>query len=387
MTHFLWKGSDFSGRDLEGAEESASAFTLRNALHAQGVYRIQLVPLHAFSWKQPLSEAQIVDWLEQLQQLLQAHLRLAEAISLIAETSRKLPLRYRWRRVHQALHAGRSFSQALEQFGGMPGWVTQLIRVAEATDRLPEVLRGLVEFYQFKREVAQERQKVASYPLLVLTSFLFITLGILLFIIPMFHRVYQRFGEDLFWGTAVLQALSEGLRNHPGVAFGILGALGGAGIWYHRQGEGFWKLLPGGATIVRESQLMFYSTAMNLLLRSRLNLQEALPLASELLLGRQQHSLERVREELLSGIAPADAFRHASWASASFLRMVALADESGNLAEGFRQHSLSLKDHLKVRLNWMNALLGPLLMLLVALGVLFVLLSVYLPLFRVVDYY
>lgn len=131
---------------------------------------------------------------------------------------------------------------------------------------------------------------------------------------------------------------------------------------------------------------MFYSTAMNLLLRSRLNLQEALPLAMELL-GPQHHSLQKVREELLAGVAPAEAFRHASWASASFLRMVALADESGNLAEGFRQHSLSLRDQLKVRMNWMNALLGPLLMLGVALGVLFILLSVYLPLFRVVDYY
>ena len=386
MTHFLWKGSDFSGKDLEGAEESASATTLRHHLHAQGVYRIKLHPLYAFSWKHPLSEAQIIDWLEQLQQLLQAHLRLTEAISLIAETRRNPLLRYRWRRMHQALNSGQAFSEALERFGGMPRWVTQLIRVAEATDRLPDVLKGLVEFYQFKREVAQERQKVASYPLLVLTSFLFITLGILLFIIPMFHRIYQRFGTDLFWGTALLQSLSNGLRGHPLLAAGVAGGIAGAGVWYHRQGEGFWRWLPGGARLVRESRLMFYSTAMNLLLRSRLNLQEALPLATELL-GPQHHSLQKVREELLAGVAPAEAFRHASWASASFLRMVALADESGNLAEGFRQHSLSLRDQLKVRMNWMNALLGPLLMLGVALGVLFILLSVYLPLFRVVDYY
>lgn len=389
MAHFLWQGTSLEGTSLEGAEERESAEELEQHLNQQGVFQVQ-------SWNIPdadvfgsLSERQVLEWLVHLGQLLASHLRLADALGLMAEAYPPLAVRYRLRRMRESLHQGTRFSETLARFGGMPPFVVQLIRVAEAADRLPQVVDDLTGFYRFQHEMAREQQKVLSYPLLVLALFLGVTLGLVVLIIPMFERLYLRFGEDLFWGTWGLLKLSELLREHPVSALLALGGVltGAAGVWHRWRWEALWSLLPGGGTLLRESRIMFYCTGMELLLRSGVQLQEALPLVARILPPALSQPLKEVEQAIHSGKRTSEAFQQVPWSEPTLVRMLHLAEESGALTEGFRQFGVQLRERVQGRLNRINILLGPLVLLLVALGVLGVLLSVYLPLFQASRYY
>ena len=89
-----------------------------------------------------------------------------------------------------------------------------MIDVAESSGRLPEVLEMLLEFYQFQQSIIQEQKRLLNYPLVVFSIFIVLSLGSIIFMIPMIKRIYIGLGDELFWLTRVLLNLSDSLRIH-----------------------------------------------------------------------------------------------------------------------------------------------------------------------------
>ena len=68
-----------------------------------------------------------------------------------------------------------------------------------------------------------------------------------------------------------------------------------------------------------------------------------------------------------------------------FVKMIALGESSGHLPSSFARIGSHNQESLKKIMAWASMLIEPLLMTLIALGVLGFLLSMYLPLFRMAE--
>ena len=104
---------------------------------------------------------------------------------------------------------------ALRHYQAFPQIVAKMIEVAESTGRLTEVLGMLLEFYQFQQKMILEQKRLLNYPLVVFSIFIVLSLGAVIFMVPMFKRMYAGLGEDLFWLTRALVKLSDSLRFNP----------------------------------------------------------------------------------------------------------------------------------------------------------------------------
>ena len=98
-----------------------------------------------------------------------------------------------------------------------------MIEVAESSGRLAEVLGMLLEFYQFQEKIIQEQKRLLNYPLVIFSIFIVLSLGAVVFIVPMFERMYSGLGDELFWLTRLLVDFSDSLRINP--AKWVLGTL------------------------------------------------------------------------------------------------------------------------------------------------------------------
>jgi len=93
-----------------------------------------------------------------------------------------------------------------------------------------------------------------------------------------------------------------------------------------------------------------------------------------------------VREEAVdSGKSLCDAYAMVPVFSPMFVKMVALGESSGHLPSSFARIGSHNQEALKKIMAWASTLIEPLLMILIALGVLGFLLSMYLPLFRMAE--
>ena len=278
-------------------------------------------------------------------------------------------------------------SSALRHYQAFPQIVAKMIEVAESTGRLTEVLGMLLEFYQFQQKMILEQKRLLNYPLVVFSIFIVLSLGAVIFMVPMFKRMYAGLGEDLFWLTRALVKLSDSLRFNPEAW--ILGTLfsGAIIVFVYRLFGWYWllNLIPGGKRLQQSVQMLFYSRSMEIMLLTGVHLQEALALAEEMFPKLLRKRIAPVREAVDSGKSLCDAYAMVPVFSPMFVKMVALGESSGHLPSSFARIGSHNQESLKKIMAWASTLIEPLLMILIALGVLGFLLSMYLPLFRMAE--
>jgi type II secretory pathway component PulF len=290
-------------------------------------------------------------------------------------------------RIREDLRNGLSLSSALQRYRAFPKLVGKMIEVAESSGRLPEVLGMLLEFYQFQQSIIREQIRLLNYPLVVFSIFIVLSLGSVIFMVPMFKRMYAGLGDELFWLTRMLVNLSDSLRFHP--ESWILGTIlsGILVVFIYRTLGWFWllNLIPGGKRLQESVRMLFYSRGMEIMLSTGVHLQEALALAEEMLPKLLRKRIAPVREAVDSGKSLRDAYSMVPFFSPMFVKMIALGESSGHLPSSYARIGMQNQESLKKIMAWANTLIEPVLMILIAFAVLGFLLSMYLPLFKMAE--
>lgn len=387
MGNFYWEGTDKQGSLHEGALESHSRDAAKEHLLQEGYYRVRFWKIQQSYLHSSLNNTEITEFLLQLHRLLKSGVELDDALGFAIQEQKNNVLSFLLCRIRQDLRDGLSMSSALRHYQAFPQIVAKMIEVAESTGRLTEVLGMLLEFYQFQQKMILEQKRLLNYPLVVFSIFIVLSLGAVIFMVPMFKRMYAGLGEDLFWLTRALVKLSDSLRFNPEAW--ILGSLfsGALIVFVYRLFGWYWllNLIPGGKRLQQSVQMLFYSRSMEIMLLTGVHLQEALALAEEMFPKLLRKRIAPVREAVDSGKSLCDAYAMVPVFSPMFVKMVALGESSGHLPSSFARIGSHNQESLKKIMAWASTLIEPLLMILIALGVLGFLLSMYLPLFRMAE--
>ena len=387
MGNFYWEGTDKQGSLHEGALESHSREAAKEHLLQEGYYRVRFWKIQQSHLHKSLNNTEITEFLLQLHRLLKSGVELDDALGFAIQEQKNNVLSFLLCRIRQDLRDGLSMSSALRHYQAFPQIVAKMIEVAESTGRLTEVLGMLLEFYQFQQKMILEQKRLLNYPLAVFSIFIVLSLGAVIFMVPMFKRMYAGLGEDLFWLTRALVKLSDSLRFNPEAW--ILGTLfcGAIIVFVYRLFGWYWllNLIPGGKRLQQSVQMLFYSRSMEIMLLTGVHLQEALALAEEMFPKLLRKRIAPVREAVDSGKSLCDAYAMVPVFSPMFVKMVALGESSGHLPSSFARIGSHNQEGLKKIMAWASTLIEPLLMILIALGVLGFLLSMYLPLFRMAE--
>jgi len=385
--NFYWEGTDKQGSLHEGALESHSRDAAKEHLLQGGYYRVRFWKIQQSHLHSSLNNTEITEFLLQLHRLLKSGVELDDALGFAIQEQKNNVLSFLLCRIRQDLRDGLSMSSALRHYQAFPQIVAKMIEVAESTGRLTEVLGMLLEFYQFQQKMILEQKRLLNYPLVVFSIFIVLSLGAVIFMVPMFKRMYAGLGEDLFWLTRALVKLSDSLRFNPEAW--ILGTLfcGAIIVFVYRLFGWYWllNLIPGGKRLQQSVQMLFYSRSMEIMLLTGVHLQEALALAEEMFPKLLRKRIAPVREAVDSGKSLCDAYAMVPVFSPMFVKMVALGESSGHLPSSFARIGSHNQEALKKIMAWASTLIEPLLMILIALGVLGFLLSMYLPLFRMAE--
>jgi len=385
--NFYWEGTDKQGSLHEGALESHSREAAKEHLLQEGYYRVRFWKIQQSHLHRSLNNTEITEFLLQLHRLLKSGVELDDALGFAIQEQKNNVLSFLLCRIRQDLREGLSMSSALRHYQAFPQIVAKMIEVAESTGRLTEVLGMLLEFYQFQQKMILEQKRLLNYPLVVFSIFIVLSLGAVIFMVPMFKRMYAGLGEDLFWLTRALVKLSDSLRFNPEAW--ILGTLfsGAIIVFVYRLFGWYWllNLIPGGKRLQQSVQMLFYSRSMEIMLLTGVHLQEALALAEEMFPKLLRKRIAPVREAVDSGKSLCDAYAMVPVFSPMFVKMVALGESSGHLPSSFARIGSHNQEALKKIMAWASTLIEPLLMILIALGVLGFLLSMYLPLFRMAE--
>lgn len=96
-----------------------------------------------------------------------------------------------------------------------------------------------------------------------------------------------------------------------------------------------------------------------------------------------QKEVREVHQQIDSGKSLVDVYSSSSIFPPLFVHLVAVGESSGYLVPTFERIATLYQETLERRINLINSLIEPVFTVVLAVGILFVLLSIYLPIFDV----
>lgn len=327
---------------------------------------------------------------KQLAALVEAGVGLVDALELVAESIDNPYLKKELVKIAEEIRSGERFSTALKKRKKFDDFFVSMVEVGEETGQLDLVLKRASEYYKRISEIINKIKSASFYPGFVFTAAVLITFGIIYFLVPTFAQIYKSLGGELPAPTQMLINISNWLQQN------ILYFLGGIivfiaffGLLYRFVPRFRWAVhwlllrLPLFGQLFVKGALAKFSRTFATLFSAGVSIERALELSSKVV-GNMvyQEALEKIRDSVLQGEPLWRAFEKTGKFPRMLIAMLKIGEETGQLDNMLESLADFYEDEVKATIDGLISMIEPLMMVVIGSIVGFILIALYLPIFR-----
>ena len=221
-----------------------------------------------------LSYAELAFLLTQLSTYLKAGIPLIDSIKILEKQSVKPNKKRIYSNIIYELSKGEAFSSALAAQGNtFPALLINMVKTAELTGDLPEILDDMRDYYDSIDRTRKEAISAMIYPSILFVFAIAILIFILTYVIPSFVTLFEQQNAKLPLVTTIVLSTSSFLVSYKYWIFGIIVVLTVGFILLYKYVVSFKKVmqtigmkLPGfGKIIIYREVTVFTKTFASLL--------------------------------------------------------------------------------------------------------------------------
>lgn len=324
--------------------------------------------------------------------LLKAGLDFKTALELVIEGMGKKEREKIFEPVLRAVVQGASLSEALESSGKFSAYDVYSVRIAEESGMMESVLSQLAAFYGQSVQHRRMVMSALSYPAVVIFTAVLSLSFLLNFLVPMFGDVYKRLHQDLPAITQLVVQLSAWFSaSFRWIVLGL--AAVSIFFFYQREQTWFrrssaWLLLriPVIGTLLHLLYLNRFCSAMAFLSGARVPVLDGLALSQKMIrFYPLEIALEAIRADILKGKSLHKSMEAFSIFPKRLIALIKVGEEVNRLDQMFERLSDQYNSEAEHRIKSLGSLIEPVLIVFLAVVVGFVLVAMYLPIFKLVT--
>lgn len=320
---------------------------------------------------------------------LKAGLPLVQSLKLVAENEEDKNLKKILQEVADDVHSGHGLAESFQKRAPkLPSTFIETIRAGEASGRLDECFHRLKKYYEDSAAIASKVGSAMIYPALLIAVAIVVVIIIMVKAVPVFEDSFSSMGNELPAPTKMLIAMSNFMTENLLLLIIIIAAIAMAVILYSKTDHGRHFLaklaltFPGVGMVNKMNAAAQFSATLATMLSSGLPLVHAMRItsatSSNLLI---MEDMENACNGVLEGQTLTHGLRKSQWLPTLLLEMVAVGEQTGNMEETLGVVSEYYNQEVDVAVKRALDLLNPAITMFLAAIVVFILLSVYLPLF------
>jgi len=331
-----------------------------------------------------VSHGQLLLFTEQLGHLLEAGMTLDEGLAILEKRLKQPRVQQITRSLHQSLVEGRSFSQALRDFPRIfPPLYVNLVAAGEASGALPEILLRLVKHLMQAKNLRDRVQQALIYPAFLAVAGVALITIFITFMVPQLTSFMSQNGGTLPLPTRILMGAHHAITTYWWLAaLLVVGAIAGFRAFV-RNDEGrvtwdrFRLTIPGYGRIIRHSYYAQFSRTLGTLMENGIPLLRALDLVSEIAGNRYlEVKLVEVRRAVVDGARLSAALESQKLFPELFTDMMAVGEQTGHFAQTMQTIADVYERELDRTVTIISSLIPPLIIVLIAIVVGFVVYSI-----------
>jgi type IV pilus assembly protein PilC len=400
MATYAFKAVDLSGIPQTGEIAGADKQAVSDELKSKGLKVMALeekkngLQMDLRLRPKRVKAGELTVMSRQLATMISSGMTLLRAFYVLEEQIENDMLRKTVSGVREDIEAGLSFSDALERHPKVfnPLYVA-MIRSGEAGGVLEESLERISDQLEKDDSLRRQVKSAMAYPIVVFSFAALVLIGMIAFIVPVFVGVFKDFGGELPAITKFTVALSNLVTGQ----WYILVAVVVAGVvafrkwksssWGRPQWDAFRLRIPCkiGVT-VQKIALARWSRTFSALYGAGVPIMHAIEVTGQTA-GNEvvNRAMDAVIESVKSGGSIAGPLKNAPIFPPMVAQMIAIGEETGNLDTMLSKVADFYEDEVAAAIKALTSILEPVMIVLVGGIVGFIVVAMYMPMFKVYD--
>ncbi|UCB49696.1 MAG: type II secretion system inner membrane protein GspF [Deltaproteobacteria bacterium] len=402
MPVYEYTALDKAGKSKTGIIDADSAVAARQKLRGTGIFPVEVKETTARPKDQPSGPVAVSTLFKrvrpgelsvitrQLSTLLGAGITLVSALEALITQAPNPLLKKIMAQIKESVNEGNSLAFSLSQHPKVFSQIyINMVRAGEASGSLDLVLDRLAEYAEHQQALRGRVQAALAYPIFMFFIGTLVLLFLVAVVVPQITKVFSDMHQTLPLPTVILISVSEFLKTFWWL---LLAGLVAAIILVKQ-----FRKTPRGSYIWDEIKIrvpMFGSISLRLAIarfgRTLGNLLDSgVPLLTALQIVRNivnnvliADVIDKTMDEIQAGKSLAAPLSRSTWFPPMAIQMISVGEQSGALEKMLNKIADIYEREAESRITVMTSMLEPIMILVMALVVGFMLVSILLPIFE-----
>jgi type IV pilus assembly protein PilC len=396
MSTFAYKALDPTGNTVQGEIEAEDKVAVASQLRARGLIVVDIDEQNAgggdiFERFKKVKADELTIMTRQFSTMVSSGMSMLRALYVLEEQQENPKLKEAVSQVRKDVEAGDALARHPDIFNEL---YVAMVQAGETGGILEETLHRVADQLEKDASLRRQIKSAMVYPIVIFSFAGIVVIALVAFLVPVFEGVFKDFGGKLPAITQVTVTFSHLITRQPYIPIAIIVGT----TWAFRR----WKKSKRGheqwdriklrfpfkiGDIVQKVALARFSRTYSALISAGVPMLEAIEIT-----GRTsgnvvvENAMNAVHESVRNGGTIAAPMRTEPDAFPGMVvQMVAVGEETGALDSMLSKIADFYEDEVEASVKALTSILEPIMIILVGGIVGFVVVAMYLPLFKVYD--
>jgi type IV pilus assembly protein PilC len=399
MTTFVFKAMDLAGVPARGEVDAESKQAVSDQLKARGLIVLDIAAKRSskeinIEFLQRVKARDITVMTRQLSTMISSGMPILRALHVLEDQTESKLLKQTLVDVRKDVEAGLPLSDSIERHPKVfnPLYVA-MVRSGETGGLLESALLRIAD--QLEAEDALRRQVRAAmvYPAVIISFALLVLLALVAFVVPVFEKVFKQFGGNLPAITRVTVGASHFLTGYWYICIILAVAAVVAFARWKKSSRGRpqWDALRLRiplriGDVVQKVALARWSRTFSALISAGVPMLQAIDITGKTAGNAVvERAMDGVVTSVKNGGRIADPLKESPVFPAMVVHMIGVGEETGALDTMLAKVADFYEDEVNAAVKALTSILEPAMIVIVGGIVGFIVISMYMPLFKVYD--
>ncbi len=396
---YTYRAKNKEGKTIKGVVEAEGEERAVSLLKDRGYFVISLkegagigLDLEKLNPIKKVSRDEVVIFTRQLSTMINAGLSLNDALfSLKEQVSPKFA-----EIIDEVLRRVESGKSLGESLSGWPDIFSHIyvasVKSGEAAGVLDKVLSRLADDQEEEKAFRNNVKGALIYPIIVMVMMVIVGAIVMIFVVPKMLSLYTELDADLPAATKALMAISDFVVKAWWLVLALIGGLIYLFIKFRNTDQGARKIdeiilrLPIIGALQEKTILANMSRTLGLLLGTGLSLVEALDIIANSVGNLVfRDAIKQCARGVEKGRSLSGMMANFSVFPPILYQMVAVGEGTGKIDESLEKVSSFFKGEAETAVKGLTTALGPIIMIVLGVGVMFLVVAVLMPIYNLTS--
>lgn len=395
---YKYKAISHNGQAIEGLYEAEEESEVLNMIRSNGYLPVSIekdIETQAQSslFVPKVKRKDLAVFCRQFYTMINAGIGIIQTFEILEEQTKNKTFKNTIRAVREDIQKGYTISQSMKKHEKIfPNMLINMIEAGEISGTLDTILERMALHFERESKLEGKIKSAMIYPMALIIVSIVVIIFMLIAVLPTFVGMFMDSGVTLPWPTKCILDMSQGLKNYWFIVLIIGGVFGIFIHCYSSTPDGRRNIdnvkikIPWIRTINVKIITTRFTRTLSILISSGIPLLESLDIVVKVLNNREiQYRLMKGMEDMSKGISLSKVICDVEIFPSMVEGMIKVGEESGALDEILSKTADFYDEEVEVSLQKMTTLIEPILLVLMAIVIGFIVIAMAMPMFDMVN--